>query len=69
MAGLKNQELLGDERVQEEIGRHRWIESEKIGADIGFDQAAKDWINRFSADWIKANLSKARVSGRSAKRI
>lgn len=48
MAGLKNSELLKDVLVQEEIKRHCWIESEKVGHDIGCDNAAVDWLNRFS---------------------
>ena len=68
MEGLKNKELLGDSRVKEEIERHRWLESEKAGADIGFDKAAADWLNRFSAGWIKANPKKGKAPGRNAKR-
>lgn len=55
MPGVKNQDLLHDERVKQEIGRHRWIESEKAGRDIGFEQASADWLNRFSDTWIKEN--------------
>ncbi len=51
LAGFKDRELMGDKRVQEEIGRHRWLESEKTGKDIGFDKAARDWINCFSDAW------------------
>lgn len=69
MGGLKNAELLKDERVKEEIGRHRWIESEKAGQDIGFDRAAEDWLVRFSDGWMRANLAKKQPFGRSAKRI
>ena len=29
---------------REEILKHKWIESEKIGKDIGFDTALFDWI-------------------------
>ncbi len=68
--GLKNAELLKDERVKEEIGRHRWIESEKAGRDIGYDRAAEDWLTRFSDGWMKANLApKKQAFGRSAKRV
>jgi hypothetical protein len=69
MGGLKNAELLKDERVKDEIGRHRWLESEKAGRDIGYDSAAQDWLTRFSDSWIKANMSKRQPFGRSAKRI
>jgi hypothetical protein len=29
---------------REEILRHKWIESEKAGYDIGFERALTDWI-------------------------
>jgi hypothetical protein len=29
---------------REEILKHKWIESEKAGADIGFEKALLDWI-------------------------
>jgi len=29
---------------REEILRHKWIESEKAGYDIGFERALLDWI-------------------------
>jgi hypothetical protein len=32
----------------EEIKRHRWIESEKAGRDLG-DHAVIDWIQKYSA--------------------
>jgi len=53
MGMLKNQGLLNDDRVQQEISRHRWLESEKAGSDIGFDKAAADWLNRFSDGWLE----------------
>ena len=49
----KSKELLRDKRVIDEINRHKWIESEKAGRDIGFDRAADDWIDRFSDEWTK----------------
>lgn len=51
LVGSKDRELLGDQRVQAEIGRHRWLESEKTGKDIGLDKATRDWINCFSDAW------------------
>jgi len=53
MGMLKNQELLKDDRVQQEVNRHRWLESEKAGTDIGFDKAAADWLTRFSDGWLQ----------------
>ena len=46
-----NKKLLKDVRVRKEIDKHKWIESEKAGHDIGFEKAAEDWINRYAEDW------------------
>jgi len=32
---------------REEILKHKWIESEKAGADIGFEKALLDWIVKY----------------------
>lgn len=55
MAKPGSRELLKDKRVVEEINRHLWIESEKAGHDIGFENATNDWLKRFSAEWVKYN--------------
>ena len=34
-----------------EILRHKWIESEKVGHDIGFEKALLDWIVKRRAGW------------------
>lgn len=36
---------------REEILRHKWLESEKIGHDIGFEKALLDWIVKFRSSW------------------
>lgn len=36
---------------REEILRHKWIESEKIGQDIGFERALLDWIVKYRSAW------------------
>lgn len=38
---------------REEILRHKWLESEKAGYDIGFDRALLDWILKHRANWRK----------------
>jgi hypothetical protein len=38
---------------REEILRHKWIESEKAGHDIGFERALLDWIVKYRAGWRK----------------
>ena len=36
---------------REEILRHKWLESEKAGHDIGFEKALLDWIVRHRSSW------------------
>lgn len=36
---------------REEILRHKWIESEKAGKDIGFERAMIDWKRHHRAHW------------------
>ncbi len=42
---------------REEILRHKWIESEKAGHDIGFEKALLDWIVRFRSSWREKRQS------------
>jgi hypothetical protein len=36
---------------REEILRHKWLESEKAGRDIGFERALLDWIRKHRDGW------------------
>src|SRR6516225_9286525 len=38
---------------REEILRHKWIESEKAGCDIGFERALMDWIITHRSVWFQ----------------
>ena len=38
---------------REEILRHKWLESEKAGRDIGFEQALVDWVRHHRDGWRK----------------
>lgn len=62
-----NKKLLQDRRVIEEIHRHMWIESEKAGHDIGFDEAAEDWLKNFSKAWMDYHMPKT-SKGKSKRR-
>lgn len=42
------QEFLAE---REEILRHKWLESEKLGYDIGFERALLDWIRNHRSQW------------------
>ncbi len=39
--------------MKEEINKHKWYESEKVGYDIGFPRALIDWTLKFKSKWIK----------------
>ena len=39
---------------RDEILRHKWIESEKRGRDIGFDTALLEWVIKYRNGWRKA---------------
>lgn len=39
---------------REEILKHKWLESEKAGYDIGFERALTDWIIKHRAAWRRA---------------
>jgi len=36
---------------QEEIKRYKWIESEKLGKDIGWEQARQEWLAKHFPAW------------------
>jgi hypothetical protein len=36
---------------REEVLKHKWIESEKKGYDIGYSTALIDWILKYRSGW------------------
>ena len=42
------QEFLAE---RDEILRYKWLESERVGEDIGFEKALIDWIRKHRDDW------------------
>lgn len=48
--------FLNDELALIEIRKHKWIESEKHNAEIGFATAAVDWIKKYGYAWKKSRL-------------
>ena len=57
---LKNSTLYREFQAErEEILRHKWIESEKAGHDIGFERALTDWIIKHRAQWRKSRQAAA----------
>jgi hypothetical protein len=45
---------------REEILRHKWIESEKAGYDIGFERALLDWIVKYRSAWRERRQKQAK---------
>ena len=39
--------------MREEILKHKWIESQKAGRDVGFEWAFIDWMIFHRNNWIK----------------
>lgn len=49
---------------REEILRHKWLESEKAGHDIGFERALLDWIRNHRDKWRAHRKTLARPATR-----
>ena len=57
---VKNSSLYREFQAErEEILKHKWIESEKAGYDIGFEQALTDWIVKHRSKWRKGRQAQA----------
>ena len=54
------QEFLAE---REEILKHKWIESERLGYDIGFERALLDWIRKHRESWRAARRQQQNQGG------
>lgn len=55
---LKNSALYREFLAErEEILRHKWIESEKVGRDIGFERALLDWMLKHRSTWRQSRIA------------
>jgi len=54
------QEFLAE---REEILKHKWLESERLGYDIGFERALLDWIRKHREGWRAARRQNLAVPG------
>lgn len=62
---LKNSSLYREFQAErEEILKHKWIESEKAGHDIGFERALTDWIVKHRSKWRKARQNNQQAPAR-----
>jgi hypothetical protein len=58
---LRNSTLYREFQAErEEILKHKWIESEKAGYDIGFERALTDWILKHRSKWRAYRQAMAR---------
>ena len=57
---LKSSSLYREFQAErDEILKHKWIESEKAGHDIGFERALTEWIIKHRANWRKSRQAAA----------
>jgi hypothetical protein len=64
---LKNSVLYKEFLAErEEVLKHKWIESEKAGADIGFEKALLDWIVKHRSNWRERRARETRPTKASA---
>ena len=60
---LKNSSLYREFLAErEEILRHKWLESEKVGIDVGFEEALTGWMVKHRAQWRKRRQDERQLS-------
>jgi len=60
---LKNSVLYKEFLAErEEILKHKWIESEKAGSDIGFEKALLDWIVKHRSSWRERRMRENKLA-------
>ena len=42
---------------REEVLRHKWLESERAGRDIGLERTLMDWVLNHRTKWRKSRLA------------
>ena len=57
------QEFLAE---REEILKHKWLESERLGYDIGFERALLDWIRKHRDTWRASRRAQLGLTPASA---
>ncbi len=48
---------------REEIMKHKWLESEKAGHDIGFERALVEWVSKYRTGWRRNRQQTAGIKG------
>ena len=59
MSTISSAELLKDKDILNEINRHKWFQSEKSGFDIGFEKAAREWMETYSKKYFAQHPGKS----------
>jgi hypothetical protein len=59
------QEFLAE---REEILKYKWLESEKVGYDIGFERALLDWIRKHRDSWRETRRAATRKADSSQEK-
>jgi len=47
---------------RDELLKHKWIESEKLGYDVGSDSAISSWIKSHRKDWLRHRVALFRAT-------
>ena len=50
------------QKEKQEINKLKWLESEKSGKDIGFEQALFMWARRHRSPWRAARMKRRLIS-------
>jgi hypothetical protein len=58
LGSMDAKKLLRNKKVIEEINRHKWLESEIAGYDIGFEAATEDWLKKHASAWVTYHSNK-----------
>lgn len=45
---------------RDEVLKHKWLESEKVGHDVGSDCAMKSWVLEHRKDWLRHRVERFR---------
>jgi len=48
----------------DEIRRHKWIESQRSGEDIGFERALTEWVCTHGQDWRDSKKKAQKKAGK-----
>ena len=53
--------------MMEEVKRHKWIESQKAGRDVGLEWAIVDWDVKHRVTWVKQWQAQAQAQAGQSK--